>query len=208
MFHVSFGIQTPAMSGGSYMDPEGKNNCIVVLTDGGEEGDRSLLEEQYKTNNKFRPEMTLADPRIIGTKRSFDDNISLVIMGIFPSLVIAQVENAFQIRHIRPKGPEKFEIHWTYFGFDDDSEHETDDKLVVANMIGPAGFISMEDGEASRLVQEGIRNHTGEFSFIEMGGRGPIGNQDNLAQEIALRGFWQYYRKVMQFNGLPSREEA
>ena len=208
MFHVSFGIQTPAMSGGSYMDPEGKNNCIVVLTDGREEGDRSLLEEQYKTNNKFRPEMTLADPRIIGTKRSFDDNISLVIMGIFPSLVIAQVENAFQIRHIRPKGPESFEIYWTYFGFDDDTDDETDDKLLVANMIGPAGFISMEDGEASRLVQEGIRNHTGEFSFIEMGGRGPIGNQDNLAQEIALRGFWQYYRKVMQFNGLPPREKA
>src|SRR5439155_18238313 len=33
LFHVTFGIQTPAMKGGSYMDAEKKNNCILVITE-------------------------------------------------------------------------------------------------------------------------------------------------------------------------------
>ncbi len=200
LFHVSFGIQTPAKAGGSYMDDEKKNNCIVVTGAPEDADDHALLIEQYKTNEKYRPDYALRDPRIIGTQRSHDDDIDLVIMSIFPSLVVAQVESAFQIRHIRPKGPEKFEIYWTYFGYDDGDEKETTDKLRVANMIGPAGFISMEDGEASRLVQQGVRTQKGTHSFIEMGGRGDVTDQDTLAQEVAIRGFWQYYRKVMGFN--------
>ena len=201
LFHVSFGIQTPAMQGGSYMDPEGKHTCILSISNPDDAKDHELLMEQYKTNEKYRPEFALKDPRLIGTKRSYDDGINLVVMSIFPSLVISHVENAFQIRHVRPKGPEKFEIYWTYFGFADSDAAEADDKLRLANMIGPAGYISMEDGEAARLVQEAARTQRGEYSFIEMGGRGPVEDQDTLAQEVSLRGFWQYYRKVMGFNG-------
>lgn len=208
LFHVSFGIQTPAMKGATYMDPEGKNNCILSIADPNDGQDRDLLTEQYKTNSKYRPDFALKDPRLIGTKRSFDDDINLVIMAIFPSLVIAQVEGAFQIRHVRPKGPGKFEIYWTYFGFDDASADEHADKLRLANMIGPAGFISMEDGEATRLVQQGVRTQRGESSFIEMGGRGDVADQDHLVTEIAIRGFWQYYRKVMRFNATKGRGDG
>ncbi len=201
LFHVSFGIQTPAMKGAALMDPEHKNNCILSIADPDDAKDHELLTEQYKTNAKYRPEFALKDPRLIGTRRSFDDDINLVIMSIFPSLVIAQVEGAFQIRHVRPKGPEKFEIYWTYFGFDDAAAEEHADKLRLANMIGPAGFISMEDGEAARLVQQGARTQRGDSAFIEMGGRGAVEDQDHLVTEVSIRGFWQYYRKVMRFNG-------
>ncbi len=200
LFHVTFGIQTPAMKGAALMDPELKNNCILSIADPDDAKDHDVLVEQYSTNAKYRPEFALKDPRLIGTKRSFDDDINLVILSIFPSLVIAQVEGAFQIRHVRPKGPEKFEIYWTYFGFADADADEHEDKLRLANMIGPAGFISMEDGEAARLVQQGVRTQRGDSAFIEMGGRGPVEDQDHLVTEVAIRGFWQYYRKVMRFN--------
>ena len=72
---------------------------------------------------------------------------------------------------------------------------------LLANMIGPAGFISMEDGEAARLVQQAARTQRRQFAFVEMGGRGEVKDQDHLVQEVAIRGFWQYYRKVMQFRG-------
>jgi anthranilate 1,2-dioxygenase large subunit len=201
LFHVTFGIQTPAMKGGSYMDAEKKNNCILVTADAEDASAHDLLMDQYKTSDKYRPRYKLKDARILGTKRSFDDGITVAINTIFPSLVVAQVENAFQIRHLRPKGVEKFEIYWTYFGFDDSDAREAQDKLRLANMIGPAGFISMEDGEAARLVQQAVRTQRGQFAFIEMGGRGEVKDQDHLVQEVAIRGFWQYYRKVMQFNG-------
>ena len=96
------------------------------------------MVDQYKTNTKYRPDFKLKDPRLIGTMRSFDDTVTTVILSIFPSLVVAQVDNAFQIRHIRPKGPEKFEIYWTYFGFDDAS---TDGTVQVAEKLGIRTFV-------------------------------------------------------------------
>ena len=201
LFHVTFGIQTPAMKGGAYMDAEKKNNCILVTTDPDDAKTHDLLVDQYKTNDKYRATYRLKDPRILGTQRSFDDDTNVMINTIFPSLVVAQVENAFQIRHLRPKGPEKFELFWTYFGFADSDAQEAQDKLRLANMIGPAGFISMEDGEAARLVQQAARTQRRQFAFVEMGGRGEVKDQDHLVQEVAIRGFWRYYRKVMQFRG-------
>ena len=59
LFHVSFGIQTPAKAGGSFMDPEKKNNCIVVTGGTEDAKDHDLLVEQYKTNTKYRPDYTL-----------------------------------------------------------------------------------------------------------------------------------------------------
>ncbi len=201
LFHVTFGIQTPAMKGGIVVGGGGKHNCILAQADAKDPKDHDVLVEQYKTNAKYRPDFKLKDPRLIQTRRSFDDGVTTVILSIFPSLVVAQVDNAFQIRHVRPKGPEKFEIYWTYLGFADADADEHHDKLLLSNMVGPAGFISMEDGEAARLVQQATRTQVGEHSFIEMGGRGPVEDQDTLAQEVAIRGFWQYYREVMGFNG-------
>ena len=183
------------------MDAEKKNNCILVTAHPDDSKAHDLLVDQYRTNDKYRSGYRLKDPRILGTKRSFDDDTNVMINTIFPSLVVAQVENAFQIRHLRPRGVEKFELFWTYFGFADSDDREAQDKLRLANMIGPAGFISMEDGEAARLVQQAARSQRGQYAFVEMGGRGEVTDQDHLVQEVAIRGFWQYYRKVMRFSG-------
>src|SRR5262249_14997995 len=150
LFHVTFGIQTPAMKGGAYMDAEKKNNCILVTTDPDDAKTHDLLVDQYKTNDKYRATYRLKDSRILGTKLSFDDDPPVMINTIFSSLVFARVKNAFKIPHPRPKGPEKFELFWTYFGFADSDAQEAQDKPRLPNMIGPAGFISMEDGEAAR----------------------------------------------------------
>ncbi len=200
LFHVSFGIQTPAMKGGIVLGGEGQHNCILAVADPQDAQDHALLSEQYSTNDKYRPDFKLKDPRLVRTRRSFEDGITTMILSIFPSLVIAQVDNAFQIRHVRPKGPDRFEIYWTYFGFADADEGEHADKLLLANMIGPAGFISMEDGEAARLVQKAARTQRGDSAFIEMGGRDKPADQDHLVTEAAIRGFWQYYRKTMGFD--------
>ena len=103
LFHVTFGIQTPAMKGGSYMDAEKKNNCILVTAHPDDSKAHDLLVDQYRTNDKYRSGYRLKDPRILGTKRSFDDDTNVMINTIFPSLVVAQVENAFQIRHSGPE---------------------------------------------------------------------------------------------------------
>ena len=70
-------------------------------------------------------------------------------------------------------------------------------RLKQANNVGPAGITSMEDGEAGRLVQLGIRGADDEHSVIEMGGRGPVEDLDTVLTEVAVRGFWLHYCQLM-----------
>ena len=58
-------------------------------------------------------------------------------------------------------------------------------RLKQANNVGPAGITSMEDGEAGRLVQLGIRGADDEHSMTEMGGRGPVEDQDTVDAEAS-----------------------
>jgi anthranilate 1,2-dioxygenase large subunit len=73
-------------------------------------------------------------------------------------------------------------------------------RIKQANFVGPAGYISMEDGHAAELVQQAIVQDQESASFIEFGGRGMESEEnleENLLTESAIRGFWQYYREVM-----------
>jgi anthranilate 1,2-dioxygenase large subunit len=71
-------------------------------------------------------------------------------------------------------------------------------RLRNINLVGPSGLISMEDGEAVELVQQGIHRDASERSFVEMGGNdvedytSPMGMDEN-----AVRGFWKGYRQTM-----------
>jgi anthranilate 1,2-dioxygenase large subunit len=71
-------------------------------------------------------------------------------------------------------------------------------RLKQANFVGPAGYISMEDGEAIELVQRSVREATGETSVIDLGGK-ERGNEENLITESMVRSFWAGYRDLMAF---------
>ncbi len=57
----------------------------------------------------------------------------------------------------------------------------------------------MEDGEATRSVQEAIRNANDRHSVVEMGGRDDVEDFDNLISEAAMRGFWRSYARLLGF---------
>jgi len=199
LFQVTFGIQTPAMKGGIVMDADGKNTWNHSIVTGDEQADEAALEQAYEGTGKFQPKMRMADPSIVQVPLDLNDNIRTTILSVFPSLIVAQVDNTYTIRHLRPKGPDTVELHMTYLGFEDDDEQRTLDKLRCANMIGAAGYISMEDGEALRLVQEGITQRAREHEVLEMGGTGEIADTDYLAQEVSIRAFWRHYHRVMGY---------
>ena len=87
-------------------------------------------------------------------------------------------------------------MRWTFFGYEDDDEALTGMRVKQANLVGAAGLISMEDGEATELVQRGIQRDSDKMSVLEMGGREP-GNADHLVTESAIRSFWLAYRQFM-----------
>jgi anthranilate 1,2-dioxygenase large subunit len=150
--------------------------------------------------------MRMADPALTQVPLDLGDGYKTTILSIFPSLIIAQVDNTYAIRHLRPKGTDLVELHLTYLGFESDTPEMTQDKMLTANFIGPAGYISLEDGEALRLVQQGIRHRQpGGSEVLEMGGVGAIEDTDYLSQEISIRGFWSHYHRAM---GLDMKERV
>ncbi|MEH6703072.1 MAG: Rieske (2Fe-2S) protein, partial [Parasphingorhabdus sp.] len=106
-------------------------------------------------------------------------------------------------------GPDKTELVWTYFGYADDDEETTRHRLRNLNLVGPSGLISMEDGEAVELCQQGTVGAEGKYNFIEMGGDdvrdyyAPMGMDEN-----AVRGFWKGYLELMGDGQAPSAVEV
>jgi anthranilate 1,2-dioxygenase large subunit/terephthalate 1,2-dioxygenase oxygenase component alpha subunit len=69
-------------------------------------------------------------------------------------------------------------------------------RLRQANLVGPAGFVSMEDGAVGGFVQRGIAATEQEQAVMEMGGDSTASGSSR-ATEAAVRGFWKRYRFLM-----------
>ena len=75
------------------------------------------------------------------------------------------------MREIIPTGPGEFDFVWTHFGFESDDEAMTRRRLRQANLFGPAGFVSADDGEVIEWSQEGFEQKPAHRTVVEMGGR-------------------------------------
>jgi anthranilate 1,2-dioxygenase large subunit len=72
----------------------------------------------------------------------------------------------------------------------------TDLRLAQANLVGPAGYVSMEDGAVGNFIQRAIHGSEEECSVLEMGGFGHV-SEANRTTEASVRGFWHAYRPLM-----------
>ncbi len=69
-------------------------------------------------------------------------------------------------------------------------------RMKQSNLVGPAGYVSMEDGCVGGFVQRGVAAAGDEVSVVEMGGEGAE-SQETRATEASVRGFWKAYRRYM-----------
>ena len=155
----------------------------------------------YKGKNirSYKSDYALADPSLLASRKEFDIELTNHIQMIFPCLVVQQIQNTLATRHILPKGPGEFELLFTFFGYEDDDKEIRNIRIKQANLVGPAGYISMEDGYATELVQQAIVREKDTCSILEFGGKARE-NQENLLTESAIRGYWAYYHDVMGFH--------
>ncbi len=141
--------------------------------------------------------MTLNDAEIVRFVKENPRGITTRIISLFPNAVFHQIYNCLGMRRVRPIGPDGLEVLFTMFGYADDDDAMTAHRVNQANMVGPAGLISMEDGEAIELVQRATAREPGKAGVVEMGGVGPMGNLDTRVNEVPVRGFWSYYSELM-----------
>ncbi len=107
-----------------------------------------------------------------------------------------QIQNCLCTRQVVPRGKDETELLWTYFGFADDDEAMVLHRVKQANLVGPGGYVSMEDGAVGSFVRRGITGSGADRELLEMGGR-DWRSQDTRATESSLRGFWKVYREHM-----------
>jgi len=203
MFHATFGLYRPTQRGGVKLDDRGRHNISYSMM--GTSDDESDAEAFAGTQKVFDKGFRLEDPSMLQYDKEFPDDVSLTILSIFPNMVVQQITNSLCTRQIQTRGPAELELYWTYFGYDDDDEEMTRHRLNQANLVGPGGLISMEDGEAVEMVHRAVKREQDEHGIVEIGGKGEIGDHDYLVTEIPIRGFWSYYYELM---GIESEQAA
>jgi salicylate 5-hydroxylase large subunit len=147
--------------------------------------------------DSFKDKMTLNDPRLLDiVPEPWWNGPTAVMTTIFPSLIVQQQVNSVSMRHIQPKGHGSFDFVWTHFGFEDDTAEMQERRLIQANLFGPAGFVSADDGEVIEWSQESFEQKPSHRTVIEMGGH-DIADADHMVTETLIRGMYAYWRKVM-----------
>src|SRR5215468_781058 len=192
VFLVTFGLFRADQPSAVEMDESGRHAVLVSRR-----GEQRATSDTKDIRN-LREDLKLHDPRLLAPVREFPGDATVVMQTLWPNLIIQQQSNTLAMRQIVPRGPGAFELLWTFFGYEDDTEEMTLKRLRQANLMGPAGLVSADDSEVMKLSQDGIAPYAEAAGVIEMGGRG-IENTEHMVTEVAIRAFYQYYREVMGF---------
>jgi anthranilate 1,2-dioxygenase large subunit len=88
------------------------------------------------------------------------------------------------------------ELNWTLLGFAEDTPEQRRVRLKQANLVGPAGYISMEDGCVGGFVQRGVAGAPDQAAVLRMGGESAESSESRVT-EASVRGFWKAYLAAM-----------
>lgn len=190
VFFVTFGLFRVDQPSKVRMDDTGLHAALIS------ERGRQELTDGTRQMQSFKLDLRLKDPRLLEAVREFPGDATVVMHTIWPNLILQQQSNTLATRQIVPRGPGEFDLHWTFFGYETDDEEMTQRRLRQANLMGPGGLVSMDDGEIIMRAQDGFRDAADAAGVVEMGGR-DYADADHMVTDVALRAFYRGYREVM-----------
>ena len=201
---VTFGLWRADQKSRMVMDDPGRHAVMISRRNDG--GQNAAVTEGVAS---FRANMTLNDARLLDvvpepwwkipdpSYPGAEIMPTVTMITLFPSLIVQQQVNSLSTRHIVPRGEGEFDFVWTHFGFAEDTPEMTRRRLRQANLFGPAGFVSADDGEVIQFSQDGFRQWGEEGSTLcELGGTGTEATE-HMVTETLIRNMYAYWRKVM-----------
>ena len=193
LFFTTFELNRLSQKGGVIVDQSGGHHVSFSMID------PAAADESYKQQGlrSDAGQYRLKDPSVLAGFDEYGDGITLQILSVFPGFVLQQIQNCLAVRQVLPKDIDRTELNWTYIGYTDDTPEQRTVRLKQLNLVGPAGFISMEDGAVGGFVQRGIAGAQGLDAVVEMGGD-DTGSSEGRATETSVRGFWKAYRVHME----------
>jgi salicylate 5-hydroxylase large subunit len=190
---VTFGLWRADQKSRMVIDRHARHACMASARK-----DVAASADVTQGVSSFRADMQLNDDRLLDVvPEAWWKGHTVVMMTLFPSVIIQQQVNSLSTRHIQPVAPGVFDFVWTHFGFADDDEAMTRRRLRQANLFGPAGFVSADDGEVIEFVQQAFEANAGARTVSELDGR-EVKATDHMVTETLIRGMHTYWRRVME----------
>ena len=192
-FLVTFGLLVAGNKSAMICDPKGRHSTMASA-----KSDKTVSDENKKEMRAYRDGMTLSDPRLMDYVAEFDSPWSVTMQVVWPNLIVQREMNTLGVRQLVPSGPNEFTMIWTMFGYEDDDEEMTRHRLRQGNLMGPAGFLGLEDNEAIKFVQDGMLNSsTPAQHMVQLDPDVPAGTSETLISEAAIRALYQHWREEM-----------
>jgi len=191
VFLVTFGLFRADQPSEVKMDETGRHAALISCR--GEQKTSDATSEM----KSFLADFKLHDPKLLTPVKEFAGDATVVMQTIWPNLIVQQQSNTLATRQLVTRGPQAFELVWTFFGYATDSDEMTRIRLRQANLMGPAGFVSVDDSEMMEFSQRGVGPSPDAAAVIELGGR-DCQDEPHMITETAIRAFYKYYRAVME----------
>jgi salicylate 5-hydroxylase large subunit len=191
VFFVTFGLFRADQKSATEVDDQHGRHGILISRKGEQEKNDVTADMR-----NFQGDLTLNDPRILDVVKEFPGDETVGMITVFPSVILQQQVNSLTTRQIIPKGPGGFDFVWTHFGYADDTEEMRIRRTRQANLFGPAGFVSADDGEIIEFSQQGLAAYPQSDALTLMDGRG-TDSVPHMVTEVAIRGMYRYWRQVM-----------
>jgi anthranilate 1,2-dioxygenase large subunit len=137
----------------------------------------------------------LADPSVVEF-RGTDDRARVVALR--PVTGITKHLDTINVRFARPLGVDRTEVHYAFFGHQSDTAAFAQHRVrQSSNLLGPSGFISIEDAAIYNRLQATTRD-MGYHHFVRGVDRprAQWGQNDEASNTL----WWKHYRDVMGFS--------
>jgi len=190
-FYITFGLWRADSKSENYPIPNSGHSVMISHNEG------KKVTEATPEMQRFRTDLEMLDRETVTPKKEFNGG-RVGGAWVFPAAAVGIQANTLKTRHVIPRSPTEHELVFTYYGYEDDDEDMTRRRLKQANLLGPAGFVSMDDSEMLTQCQIGATGYPHEAGIIEMGGR-DTERTDYMVSEVLIRGFYRYYIEAMGF---------
>jgi anthranilate 1,2-dioxygenase large subunit len=192
-FLVTFGLMVVGNRSMMLADTSGRHGVMASAKSDA----KAISGDAKKEMRAFKEGMTLREARFMNFIEEFDSPWSVTMSTIWPNLIVQREMNTLGVRQIVPDGPHEFVMKWTMFGFESDDEDMTRHRLRQGNLMGPAGFLGLEDNEAIKFVQDGMRRVPDGTHLVKLDPQTPAGTADTLISESAIRAMYRHWREAM-----------
>ena len=193
-FLVTFGLFVAGNRSAMLADESGLHGAIASAK---RESTDHVSEEAKGEMRAFHEDFRLQAPEIMDFIDEFDSEWSVTMQTIWPNLIVQREMNTLGVRQIVPRGPHEFAMHWTMFGYAGDDEAMRRHRLRQGNLMGPAGFLGMEDNEAIKFVQDGMKRSRPGRHAVALEPELEAGATDCVISEAAIRAMYRRWREIM-----------